>query len=174
MKLLLTTLLIMLPVTTNAAVKQELKTVDSVDVQKYMGKWYDIADYPAWFQKNCVAVTATYTLMPNGTVKVLNECRKEKLDGKYSSITGKAWVSDKKTNSKLKVRFFWPFSADYWIIDLGKDYEYAVVSEPTRKFLWILCRKPVMDETVYNGIIDRLKKQGFDLTKLQKILQSPE
>jgi apolipoprotein D and lipocalin family protein len=148
-----------------------LQTVDQVDLNRYMGKWYEIASFPQWFQKNCVASKATYSLRKDGKVDVLNECRDKTLNGKLRDAKGKAWVEDKKSNAKLKVRFFWPFSGDYWIIDLGKDYQYAVVGHPNRDYLWILSRSPRMDSAVYDGIIERLKKQHYDVSRLNKTLQ---
>jgi apolipoprotein D and lipocalin family protein len=78
---------------------------------------------------------------------------------------------DKKTNAKIKVSFFWPFSGDYWIIDLGENYEYAVVGHPSRKYLWILSRTPEMDDATYNLILKKLRKQFYDVSKLMKTLQ---
>ena len=101
----------------------------------------------------------------------MNACRKETLDGKLKKIEGKAWVADKATNAKLKVQFFWPFWGAYWIIDLGQEYEYAVVGHPKRKYLWILSRSPDMSSEVYQAIVERLVKQGYDPARLQKTLQ---
>jgi apolipoprotein D and lipocalin family protein len=151
-----------------------LQTVSIVDLSRYMGKWHEIASFPQWFQKGCVASTATYTLRENGKVGVLNQCRNETLDGKIRNAKGTAWPVDRKTNAKLKVRFFWPFSGDYWIIDLGPQYEFAVVGHPKRTYLWILSRTPQMNPAVYDGILQRLKAQGYDLSRLKKTLQSSE
>ncbi len=151
---------------------QELKTVEYVDIEKYMGLWYEIAKYPNKFQKNCVATTAEYTLLKNGDVQVINRCKKGLLDGESNFIKGKAWVFDKKTNTKLKVQFFWPFNGDYWVIDLGKNYEYAVVGEPKRNFLWVLSRIPEMDEKLYDEILMRLEQKGYDLKKIVKTEQN--
>jgi apolipoprotein D and lipocalin family protein len=148
-----------------------LQTVQRVELDRYMGLWYEIASFPQRFQKGCVASMATYSLRENGKVDVLNQCRNETLDGKLRSAKGKAWVVDKRTNAKLKVRFFWPFSGDYWITDLGPDYEYAVVGHPKRTYLWILGRKPHMDSTTYEGILQRLKEQQYDVSRLKKTLQ---
>lgn len=148
-----------------------LQTVTHVDVNRYMGKWYEIASFPMYFQKGCVASTANYTLRTDGDVDVLNECRKNTLDGKLKTAKGKAWIVDRKSNARLKVRFFWPFSGDYWIIDLDADYQYAVIGHPKRTYLWILSRSPQMDPAVYDGIIERLKKQHYDVTRLNKTLQ---
>jgi apolipoprotein D and lipocalin family protein len=148
-----------------------LRTVESVDLNRYMGKWYEIASFPQRFQKGCVASTATYTLGSNGKVDVLNQCRNETLDGKLRNAKGTAWVVHKSTNARLKVRFFWPFSGDYWIIDLGANYEFAVVGHPSRTYLWILSRTPRMDDGTYQAILGRLKAQGYDLSRLNKTLQ---
>jgi len=148
-----------------------LQTVQQVDLNRYMGTWYEIASFPQRFQKGCVASRATYSLRKDGKVSVLNQCRNETLDGKLRTAKGTAWVVDKHTNAKLKVRFFWPFSGDYWIIDLSSDYEYAVVGHPDRTYLWILCRKPQMDPDTYEGIVQRLKVQRYDVSRLKKMLQ---
>ncbi len=151
-----------------------LRTVPKVELERYMGKWYEIASFPQWFQKGCTASTATYSLRNDGKVNVLNECRDKTLDGKMRQAKGKAWVVDKQTNSKLKVSFFWPFSGDYWIIDLAPGYEYAVIGHPKRTYLWILSRKPHMDTGTYEAILQRLKAQNYDLGPLKKTLQPPE
>ena len=151
-----------------------LQTVSHVDVNRYMGKWYEIASFPQWFQKNCTAVSATYALRKDGDVDVLNECRDKTLDGKLRNAKGKAWIVDRASNAKLKVRFFWPFSGDYWIIDLGAEYQYAVVGHPKRNYLWILSRSRQMDPAVYEGILERLKQQHYDLTRLNTTLQPAE
>jgi apolipoprotein D and lipocalin family protein len=151
--------------------RNELKTVDYVDLKSYLGKWYEIAKYPVVFEKNLVAVTATYSLREDGKIKVLNAGRKGSLDGKEKSAVGKAWVVDKKTNAKLKVQFFWPFSGAYWIIELGENYEYAVVGHPKRKYLWILSRTPRMDEKLYQEILKKIESHNYDLSKIEKTLQ---
>ncbi|HTY64334.1 MAG TPA: lipocalin family protein [Acidobacteriota bacterium] len=151
-----------------------LQTVPHVDLNRYLGTWYEIASFPQWFQKGCVATSATYTLRKDGDVDVLNQCRDKTLEGKARKANGKAWVVDPKSNAKLKVRFFWPFSGDYWIIDLGPTYEYAVVGHPKRNYLWILSRTRKMDSAVYDEILQRLKKQHYDITRLYKTLQPAE
>ena len=148
-----------------------LTVVDSVDLQRYLGKWYEIASYPAWFQKGCTGSTAEYSLLADGKIQVINSCRKGSLDGKLKESKGKAEVADTATNAKLKVWFFWPFKGNYWIIDLDPDYQWAVVGEPSRKYLWILSRTPTMDEAVYQGVLERLPQKGYGPTKLRKTAQ---
>lgn len=165
----LLSLLVMLTVPFPAASggeRESLTTVPSVDLNRYLGTWYEIASYPAWFQKDCTGSTATYSLLPDGRIKVVNQCFKKSLDGPQKTSTGKAEVVDTSTNAKLKVWFFWPFKGDYWIVDLDQDYRWAVVGVPSRKYLWILSRTPSLDEEVYTGILSRIADQGYDPDRL--------
>jgi len=147
------------------------KTVDYVDLERYAGLWYEIARYDTPFDEDAVAVTAEYALNDDGTVSVLNKGRVGSLDGEPTSIEGVARVVDSRTNSKLAVRFFRPeiekFEFAYWIIDLGEEYDYAVVSNPTRSVLYILCRTSAMDDQLYNDIVARLAKRGFNPDKIE-------
>lgn len=155
----------------SACSHKPLQTVQKVEVKRYMGKWYEIASFPQRFQKGCSCTVAEYTLNENGTVKVDNSCTAY---GKKKQSIGKAKVVDKETNAKLKVTFFWPFWGKYWIIDLADDYSYAVVGHPNREYLWILSRKPQMDKDVYNGIVERAKAKGFDVSKLKVTVQGKD
>jgi apolipoprotein D and lipocalin family protein len=110
-------------------------------------------------------------LSEKGYVIVENRCNKDSVQGKLSYIKGKAFVEKNSGNAKLKVQFFWPFKASYWIIDLADDYSYAVVSHPSKKYLWILSRTSKMDEHLFKEITDRLNAKGFDLNKLQITVQ---
>jgi apolipoprotein D and lipocalin family protein len=148
--------------------KTDLETVAKVELDKYLGKWYEIARLPAGFQNGCNQTTATYTLQQNGNVSVLNECIK---DGKYKKAKGTAKIVDKQSGAKLKVTFFWPFYGDYWIIKLGANYEYAVVGTPNRKYLWILSRKPKIDQALYTELVDFAKSKGFNTDNLIVTLQ---
>jgi apolipoprotein D and lipocalin family protein len=143
----------------------KLEVVPHVELEKYLGKWFEIAHLPARFQEGCTDTTATYTLSKDGNISVLNECRR---NGKVKLAKGKAKVVDKNSGAKLKVTFFWPFYGDYWIIDLGKDYEYAVVGTPNRKYLWILSRTSQMADKLFSQLIESAKSKGFDVSKLIK------
>lgn len=150
--------------------RDELEVVQSVDLTRYAGRWYEIARLPNSFQKKCAdAVTADYSLRKDGKIEVINRCRKA--SGKYATAKGKAKIVDKNTNAKLKVTFFWPFYGDYWILDLGPNYEYAVVGEPDRKYLWILSRSPQMDEALYQQLLQKMAAQGFNTEKILKTSQ---
>jgi apolipoprotein D and lipocalin family protein len=151
--------------------EQPLEVVDSVDLDRYLGRWYEIASYPMYFQKGCTATTADYALREDGLIEVINSCRKGTLDGKLKQAKGRAKVVDTETNAKLKVSFFGPFWGNYWIIDLDPDYQWAVVGGPKRKYLWILSRTPQMDQELYDEILARLPAMGYDPAGLNKTLQ---
>ena len=142
------------------------QVVPFVDLTRYTGRWYEISRYPNRFQRNCVGSRATYTLRSDGKIAVLNECYEGSFSGRLRDAKGTAKVVDKQSNAKLTVSFFWPFYGDYWIIDLGKEYEYAVVGHPDRTYLWILSRTKKMDEKVYRNILEKLEAKGYDTTKL--------
>ena len=150
---------------------QTLQTVPYVDLKQYAGKWYEIASLPQRFQKGCNGTTAEYTATDKGYVIVENRCNKDSLKGKQSYIKGKAFVVANSGNAKLKVQFFWPFRGKYWIIDLAEDYSYAVVGHPNKKYLWILCRTPTMQDSLYQEILARIKNKGFDISSIQRTEQ---
>lgn len=149
-----------------------LPVVQHVDLKRYAGKWYEIARLPFSRQEGCVGSTAEYSLRPDGRIKVVNRCRDGTMTGAERVAEGKAWVVDKKTNAKLKVQFFWPFRGDYWVVELGRDYEYAVVGQPSRKYLWILSRSPRMEQKTYDGILERMAVRGFDVSRMIRTPQA--
>ena len=165
-------LLLFSAATSSAKGQPPLEVVDFVDLKRYVGRWYEIASYPAWFQKGCTRSMAEYILLPDGKIRVINSCRKGSLEGQLKQSKGKAEVVDTKTNAKLKVWFFWPFKGNYWIIDLDPNYQWAVVGEPRRKYLWILSRRPTMAEELYRDILSRLPEKGYDPSRLRETLQS--
>lgn len=149
-----------------------LGTVPSVDLERYMGTWYEISSFPQRFQKGCHCSMAEYEMTDKGYVRVINSCRKNGPSGKLKVARGKAFVAKGSGNAKLKVQFFWPFKGDYWIIDLADDYSYAAVGAPNREYLWILSRTPEMDEALYQQILGRIQAKGFDITRLRLSDQS--
>ncbi|OYU32671.1 MAG: lipocalin [Comamonadaceae bacterium PBBC2] len=150
-----------------------LATVPSVDVPRYMGTWYEIAKYPNWFQKKCVSSTsATYSLQADGQVQVLNRCKTAK--GEWSEALGQARQIGRANSPRLQVRFapswlsFIPLVwGNYWIIDLDPQYQWVVVSEPSREYLWILSRTPELPAATYQSLLDKLAVNGFDLQRIQ-------
>ncbi len=170
--------------TAQAAPLPALVSVPSVDLNRYQGHWYQIALYPNSFQRQCVSnTTADYTVLADGSVEVLNQCKKA--DGSFSKAVGAARVKQSKvtllnpkplpaSTSRLEVRFApkwleWVSAvwAPYWVIQLADDYRYAVVGDPSRKYLWILSRTPTLDpqdDAIIRGL---LQQQGYDPTKLR-------
>jgi len=144
-----------------------VQTVAKVDPSRYMGRWYEIARLPNRFQNGCVGSYTDYSLRDDGQISVLNSCRDEK-DDKLRQVKGRAWVVDHASNARLKVSFFWPFRSDYWIIKLGKEYEYTVVASPNRKYLWVLSRTPTMNDDLYADIMKEVERQGFDVKNVLK------
>jgi len=153
------------------AAEEPPAVAEHVDLQRYLGTWYEIASIPNFFQRNCTGTTATYSLHDDGAIEVLNRCHKHTLDGSLSEARGKAWVVDEASNAKLKVQFFWPFRGDYWILAIGGDYAYAVVGNPDRDYAWILCRTPRMSPADYAAALDVLRERGFDPSTLQRTAQ---
>ena len=153
-----------------------LETVSHVELSRYLGTWYEIANFPQSFQRGCTATTATYSLRSDGDIEVLNRCRKEKIDGEEKSSVGRARVVEPVSGAKLEVSFFRPFWGDYWVIELADDYSYAVVGHPGRDYLWILSRTPTMTAEVYDGIVSRLAAVGYETSRLvrtQQVVAAP-
>lgn len=154
-----------------AASEPRLETVPHVDLNRYAGRWYEIARYPNKFEVKCARdVTADYSPKGNGDLRVVNTCTAK--DGSEVRSVGTAKVADASTNAKLKVAFVWPFYGKYWVLDVGEKYEYAVVGEPGRDYLWILSRTPAMPDAVYEKILNRLPARGYDPEKLVRTHQS--
>ena len=145
-------------------------SVASVDLARYVGKWFEIGSFPMYFQRNCIAdTTAEYTLTPQGKVQVTNRCR---TDSGFDEAIGSATAVEGFDNSRLKVSFFWPFKADYWVIGLDADYRWAVVGNPNRKYLWLLSRTPQLPPALLEAALAAASAQGFDLSQLRYTRQA--
>jgi apolipoprotein D and lipocalin family protein len=154
-----------------------VRSIPAVDLTRYSGTWYEIARYPNWFQRQCIGeVTAEYSLEPSGRIRVVNRCRKA--DGTMDSAEGVAKRTPGAPDSQLKVRFapavlsFIPAVwGDYWIIGLAPDYSYAVVGDPSRKYLWILSRTPRLESPAYDEALETAQANGFDPNRLERTRQ---
>lgn len=150
----------------------ELSTVKQLDLPRYTGTWYEIARLPNSFEKGLICVTATYSIRPDGKIGVVNRGVPENDRAKVKSATAVGWIPDAAEPGRLLVRFFWPFSGDYWIMQLdGQDYAWALVGEPSRKYLWILSRERTLDKAIYAKLLDEAKRAGFDADKLYRVPQ---
>ena len=146
--------------------------VKELDLQKYLGTWYEIARYDHRFERNLVGVTANYSIRPDGKIKVVNSGYKNTLDGEYSEAIGKAKIPDPENEpAKLKVSFFWIFYGDYYVLELDKDYQWAVIGSSTDKYLWILSRTPQMAPEIYTDLLKRIADRGYDTSALIKVKQ---
>jgi len=142
-----------------------VQSVPHVDLTRYSGKWYEIAAFPMFFQRQCIGdTTAEYRVRPDGDVEVVNRCRTET---GFDEAVGKASAVRGTGNAQLKVSFFWPFRADYWVIGLDDAYQWAVVGNPDRKYLWILSRSPQLASGQLNAALHAAASQGFDLGQLK-------
>lgn len=160
-----------------APVAPALAPILSLDTARYLGTWYEIAKYPNRFQAQCAGfTTARYSQRPDHTIEVVNRCRLA--NGQYEEAVGVARQVGGAASPRLEVRFapawlaFLPMVwGDYWVIDLDRDYQLAAVSEPRREYLWILARTPTVAPQAYAALLDRLARQGFDLSRLERTPQ---
>jgi apolipoprotein D and lipocalin family protein len=170
-------LLVLLLSVANLALAQDPVTVPTVDLDRYVGKWFEIARFPNRFQTQCTGeVSAEYVKRADGNIEVINRCAKT--DGSMDQAIGEARVVDSVSRAKLKVRFApawlsWvPFVwGDYWILDLAADYSTVAVGDPSRKYLWILARTKSLPAPVYDNMVAKLAAQGFDVAALVKTRQ---
>jgi lipocalin len=145
--------------------------VTELELDKYLGTWYEVARYDHRFERNLVGVTATYSMREDGKIKVLNSGYKNTLDGELSEAEGKAKIPNLEEPAKLKVSFFWIFYGDYFVMDLDEDYQWALIGSSSDKYLWILSRVPHMDDLIYKNLLAKLTKRGYDVSKLIKVPQ---
>lgn len=148
-----------------ACAEAPVSSVPVLDLVRYAGKWYEIASFPMFFQRQCIGdTTAEYGLTPEGDVSVTNRCRTE---SGFDQAKGSATVVAGSGNARLKVSFFWPFRSDYWVLGLDPDYRWAVVGNPNRKYLWVLSRTPQLPKDLLDDALKAAATQGFDLTQLR-------
>ncbi|WP_282016227.1 lipocalin family protein [Marinifilum flexuosum] len=145
--------------------------VKDLNIDRYLGKWYEIARFDHSFERGLVGVTAEYSMREDGKIKVVNSGYKGSLDGEKSEAIGKAKIPNPNIPSKLKVSFFWIFYGDYFVLELDDDYQWAIVGSNTDKYLWILSRKPQMDDQLYLELLNKLQARGYDTSKLIKVEQ---
>jgi len=149
----------------------KFEPITGFNLERFLGKWYEIARFPHSFERGLVNVTATYTIRPDGKIDILNEGYKNTPGGKHKKAHGKAKPGSTADTGYLRVSFFGPFYADYIIIDLDKEnYSYVMVTS-SYKYLWILSREPKLPEEVIIRLVDKAKSLGFDISKLYFVPQ---
>jgi len=147
-------------------VQTNVKVVPYVDLDRYLGTWFEIAKLPTPFENSCYNVTAEYSKNEDGSIKVKNSCNKKSVNGPLEVVEGRATVADKESNAKLKVEFLWPFEGDCWILDIGDNYDYALVGEPSQKYLWILSRTPRLDDILFERLLLIASQNGYKTNEL--------
>lgn len=150
-----------------------LGPVAQVDVDRYVGKWFEVARLPNGFEEGCEGVTAEYAKRPDGKLTVLNTCREGAPGGEARVAKGAARIVDPVSNAKLKVSFFGPFEGDYWVLERADDYSWSLVGEPRGRYLWILSREPVLGERLKAELVGKLKARGYDTDALYWTRQPP-
>lgn len=147
-------------------------TVKNFEIDRYLGEWYEIARFQHSFEKDLVGVTATYSMRPDGKIKVLNQGYKNSLDGKLKQATGVAKIPDPEHPARLKVSFFWIFFAEYNIMELDTiNYSWALVGSSSENYLWILSRNKTMDDQTYEMLVNNAKVRGYDVERLFRVPQ---
>lgn len=150
----------------------DTQTVNQLDLARYLGKWYEIARFPHSFEKDLVGVTATYSFGKKGRIEVLNQGYLRTLDGKLKKARGKAKQPDPEQPGRLKVAFFLFFYADYLVLELDTvNYQWAMIGSSSPDYFWILSREPRMDNEIYQDLLERAGKRGYDLSRLEKVQQ---
>ncbi|MES2733885.1 MAG: lipocalin family protein [Bacteroidota bacterium] len=149
-----------------------LPVAPHVDLNRYMGEWYEIAHFPESFEKDTYGTKANYTLRDDGSVEVLNTSHKGSLTGELKTARGKATVADATTNAKLEVTFAWPFKGDYWILDVDDNYQHALVGVPSRDSLWILSRTAKINLETLQLLTAKAQELGFDTSRFIYTSQS--
>jgi apolipoprotein D and lipocalin family protein len=147
----------------------EIKAVEQLDLEKYLGTWYEIARIPIKQEKGLHNVTATYTLKDNGRVSVVNAGYKKNGEMKMAKAT--AWRPDPGTEGKLKVRFFWPFAADYLVVYLNDDYTHAIVSGKNGEYAWILSKYPKLKKDSLDNLMSVAHVKGLDTARFEMVKQ---
>ncbi len=150
----------------NANVPEPAK---AVELDRYLGKWYELARYEFGYQKGCEAVTAEYRLLEDGQIGVTNGCRQDSVNGEYREATAKGKVVEGSNNTKLKLSFFGPFYVgDYWVLDHADDYSWSIVGEPSGRNLWILSREANVSQQQRQALYNRARELGYDLSLLRE------
>lgn len=151
----------------------DMKTVEKVVIEKFMGDWYVIGIIPNFIEKHAINGIESYELLENNRVKIDYRFTDTK-SGKVKHMQPKGWIYNKDTNSEWRVQFLWPLKFPYLIIDLAEDYSYTVIGVPNKKFVWIMARESQMSDETYAMILKRLRTVGYDTEKIVKMLQKWE
>ena len=158
----------------SCASREMPRLAQRVDLERFMGEWYVISYMPWFAERGHVNTMDIYRLRPDGKIDVTYAFRRGRLDAPRREWKARARVFDRESNAHWKIQFVWPFAADFLILDVAEDYRYAVIGEPTRRLVWIMSRRPQMAAADYAAVVGRLKEQGYEVSRLEKVLQPQE
>lgn len=164
-------LLAILGVAGCASSQPPLETVDYVDLERFMGDWFVIANIPTFLEKGAHNAVETYALNDDGTIATTFVFRKGSFDGERKEHNPRGFVFDKQSNAVWGMRFIWPIKADYRIVYLAEDYSKTIIARNKRDYVWIMARKPEIDQQEYDALIDMVGDMGYDISKIRKVPQ---
>ena len=148
-----------------------IKTMAQVDLQRFMGDWYVIANIPTFIEKGAHNAVESYRLDDDNTIATTFTFRKDSFDGAEKSYTPRGFVRNKQTNAEWDMQFIWPFKGDYRITYLADDYSQTVIGRNKRDYVWIMSRSPEVSDSDYRQLVTHVKQSGYDVTQLQKVPQ---
>ncbi len=148
-----------------------MKTVDYVDLERFMGPWYVIANIPTFLEKGAYNAIETYELNDDGTIGTTFTFRKGGFDGEEKEYNPKGFITDTNTNATWGMRFVWPIKADYRIVYLDDDYSQTIIARQKRDFVWIMARTPEISDADYERLIAFVESIGYDVSKVQRVPQ---
>ena len=154
-----------------AAKGPEMQTVDYVDLERFMGDWYVIANIPTFLEKGAHNAVETYAMNDDGTIATTFTFRKNSFDGELKQYNPKGFITDTETNALWGMRFIWPIKADYRVVYLDDDYTQTVIGRQKRDFVWIMARTPTIPDEDYERILSFVESLGYDMSKVQKVPQ---
>lgn len=149
----------------------ELKTVDYVDLDRFMGDWYVIANIPTFLEKGAHNAVENYSMNDDGTIATTFTFRKGGFDGEEKEHNPKGFVTNTETNAVWGMRFVWPIKADYRVIYLDDDYSATIIGRNKRDYVWIMARKPQLSDAEYQQLVDVVVAAGYDISKLERVPQ---
>ena len=149
----------------------EMNTVDYVDIERFMGDWYVIANIPTFIEKGATNAIESYKLGEKGVIETTFTFYQDSPDGEKKVYRPKGFIYNTKTNAEWRMQFIWPFKMPFLIIDLDDDYQYTVIGYPSRKYVWIMARESKLSDEVYYSILSDLAEIGYDISQVNKIPQ---
>ena len=150
---------------------EAMETVPFVDIKRFMGDWFVIANIPTFIEKDATNAIESYKLNEKGEIETTFTFYQNSPNGLKKEYRPKGFIYNSKTNAEWRMQFFWPFKMPFLIIDLAEDYSHTVIGYPNRNYVWIMARKPQMTDETYARIIKKLKSVSYDVSRIEKVPQ---